>query len=42
MCGQFATFAAVIGLVVLKERLQPRQFVGIVVTLVGVTLLATQ
>ena len=40
--AQFATFAAVIGLVVLKERLQPRQFVGIVVTLVGVTLLATQ
>jgi drug/metabolite transporter (DMT)-like permease len=40
--AQFATFAAVIGLVVLKERLQPRQLLGIVVTLVGVTVLATQ
>jgi multidrug transporter EmrE-like cation transporter len=32
----------VIGLVVLRERLEPRQFIGIVVTLAGVTLLATQ
>lgn len=38
--AQFATIAAVLGFVVLHERLQPRQLVGIAVTLVGVTVLA--
>ena len=38
--AQFATIAAVLGFVVLHERLQRRQLIGIAITLIGVTLLA--
>lgn len=38
--AQFATVGAILGLVVLHERLQRRQLAGIAVTLAGVTVLA--
>jgi drug/metabolite transporter (DMT)-like permease len=37
---QFGTFAVVIGFVVLHERPKPNQWVGIVCTILGVSLLA--
>jgi len=37
---QFGTFAVVLGFVLLHERPRPNQWVGIVATITGVTLLA--
>ena len=38
---QFGTFAVILGFVLLHERPKPNQWVGIVCTVAGVTLLAT-
>jgi drug/metabolite transporter (DMT)-like permease len=40
VAGQFSTLSAVVGIVVLRERLTPHQYVGIVLAGAGTTLLA--
>ena len=40
LAAQFATVGAIAGVVILKERLRGRQWVGIVLVIVAVTLIA--
>jgi drug/metabolite transporter (DMT)-like permease len=40
VAGQFSTLSAVVGIVLLRERLRPHQYVGIVLAGAGTALLA--
>jgi drug/metabolite transporter (DMT)-like permease len=40
VAGQFSTLSAVVGIVVLRERLRPHQYIGIALAGIGTTLLA--
>ena len=40
VAGQFSTLSAVVGIVLLRERLKPHQYIGIVLAGPGTTLLA--